>query len=162
MASLGQGFGQARSGLAGLLNDLSSNVGNVGGNYLRTGTALMGVPSGIQSLGGAMTNLGGIEQAFRGNDVSQLMGMGQTARGYEQAVLDAQTQNAYNLAMEPYNRLSYLSEFASPNYMGSGQSMRLSQQQAAMPSPFRSTLGAVPAGNSIGGFNFNPLSWFGG
>ena len=64
--------------------------------------------------------------------------------------------------MEPYNRLSYLSEFASPNYMGSGQSMRLSQQQAAMPSPFRSTLGAVPAGNSIGGFNFNPLSWFGG
>ena len=163
MASLGQGFGQARSGLAGLLNDLSSNVGNVGGNYLRTGTALMGVPSGIQSLGGAMTNLGGIEQAFRGNDISQLMGMGQTARGYEQAVLDAQTQNAYNLAMEPYNRLSYLSEFASPNYMGSGQSMRLFQEQAAMPSPFRSTLGAVPGGSNIGGgFNFNPLSWFGG
>ena len=164
MASLGQGFGAARSGLAGLLNDLSSNVGNVGGNYLRTGTALMGVPGGIQSHGGAMTNLGGIEQAFRGNDIGNLMSAGRTARGYEQAVLDTQRQNAYALAMEPYNRLSYLSEFASPNYMGSGQSMRIAQQQQALPSPFQAALTNIPPGANIGGggFNFNPLSWFGG
>ena len=124
----------------------------------------MGVPSGIQSLGGAMTNLGGIEQAFRGNDIANLTNSGRMARGYEQAVLDTQRQNAYALAMEPYNRLSYLAEFASPNYMGSGQSMRLSQQQQALPSPFQAALTNVPPGNTIGGggFNFNPLSWFGG
>ena len=91
------------------------------------------------------------------------MSAGRTARGYEQAVLDTQRQNAYALAMEPYNRLSYLSEFASPNYMGSGQSMRIAQQQQALPSPFQAALTNVPPGNSIGGgFNFNPLSWFGG
>ena len=146
MASFGQGFGAARSGLAGLLNDLSSNVGNIGSNYLRTGSALMGIPAGIQSLGGAMTNLGGIEQAFRGNDISNLNSAGLTARAYEQAVLDTQRQNAYKLAMEPYSRLSYLSTFASPQYMGSGQTTNFFQQQGYQPSPMQGTMLATQGG----------------
>ena len=56
--------------------------------------------------------------------------------------------------MEPYNRLSYLSEFASPNYMGSGQVMRIQQDQAAMPSPFQATLTNIPPGSPIAGGGF--------
>ena len=93
-----------------------------------------------------MTNLGGIEQAFRGNDISNLNSAGLTARAYEQAVLDTQRQNAYKLAMEPYSRLSYLSTFASPQYMGSGQTTNFFQQQGYQPSPMQGTMLATQGG----------------
>jgi len=161
MASLGQGFGQARSGLAGLLNDLSTNIGNVGGNYLRTGSAYTGIPAGQQGLGGAITNLGGIGQAYRGNDISQLMNLGQTARGYEQAVMDTQKQNAYNIAMEPYQRMNYLSGLAGTI---PGGTTTFTNSQFSSPNPMRGVAGQTIGADTY--YSINPLqgiqNWYRG
>jgi len=160
MAGLGQGFGNARSGLAGLLSQLSTGIASGGTNFSQLGTGLAGFAPAMQSLGSGFINAGGTLQGLQGADIAALANAGRTARGYEQALYDTQRQNAYNIYMDPYNRTNYLMGLAQGIPMNS---MAMGQQQTPTPSPMQSTLvGYAPYVNPYSAFTNMLPSWAGG
>ncbi len=137
MAGLGQGFGNTRSGLAGLLAQLSTGISSGGQNFAQLGTGLAGFAPAMQSLGSGFIGAGGTLQGLQGADIAALANAGRTARGYEQSVYDTARQNAYNIYMDPYNRTSY--QLGLAQGIPSNQ-MMMSQQQGAVASPMQTTL----------------------
>ena len=137
MAGLGQSFGQARSGLAGLLSQLSTGIASGGQNFAQLGTGLAGFAPAMQGLGSGFIGAGGTLQGYQGADVSALANAGRTARGYEQSVYDTARQNAYNIYMDPYNRTTY--QLGLAQGIPSNQ-MMMSQNQGAVASPMQTTL----------------------
>jgi len=160
MAGLGQSFGQARSGLAGLLSQLSTGIASGGTNFSQLGTGLAGFAPAMQSLGSGFIGAGGTLQGLQGADIAALANAGRTARGYEQALYDTQRQNAHNIYMDPYNRTNYLMGLAQGIPMNS---MAMGQQQAPTPSPMQSTLvGYAPYVNPYSTLTNMLPSWAGG
>jgi hypothetical protein len=160
IAALGQGFGQTRSGLAGLLSQLSTGIASGGTNFSQLGTGLAGFAPAMQNLGQGFIGAGGALQGFQGADISALANAGRTARGYEQALYDTQRQNAYNIYMDPYNRTTYQMGLAQG--IPSNQ-MMMGQTQAATPSPMQSTLvGYSPYVNPYSTLQNWLPSWAGG
>ena len=151
MASLGQGFGQARSGLAGLLSQLSTGISSGGQNFAQLGTGLAGFAPAMQNIGSGFIGAGGTLQGMQGADVSALANAGRTARGYEQSLYDTQRQNAYNIYMDPYNRTTY--QLGLAQGIPSNQ-MMMSQNQGPIASPMQTTLsGYAPYVNPYSMFN---------
>ena len=153
MASLGQGFGQARSGLAGLLSQLSTGISSGGQNFAQLGTGLAGFAPAMQNIGSGFIGAGGTLQGMQGADVSALANAGRTARGYEQSLYDTQRQNAYNIYMDPYNRTTY--QLGLAQGIPSNQ-MMMGQNQGPIASPMQTTLsGYAPYVNPYSMFNTN-------
>jgi len=160
MASLGQSFGQARSGLAGLLSQLSSGVSAGGQNFANLGTGIAGFAPAMQNISSGFLGAGGALQGFQGADIAALGNAGRTARGYEQALYDTQRQNAFNINQDPYNRTTYLMGLAQgiPS-----NSMMMGQSQGAVASPMQSTLtGYAPYVNPYNTLQNYLPSWAGG
>ena len=164
MANLGQAFGQTRSGLAALLSNLSTGVGNLGTNYTSLGQGLGNFAPVMANLGGAFNRYGNNLQGLQFNDINALTSAGQRARAFEQAVYDTQRANAMSIYMDPLNRTAYQQGFLgmSPNTMSYG----MVQQQA--PSPMQQTFGnpsytsQFPTGETggEGGFFNNAYNYF--
>jgi len=151
MAGLGQGFGQARSGLAGLLSQLSTGISSGGQNFAQLGTGLAGFAPALQNLGSGFIGAGGTLQGLQGADIAALANAGRTARGYEQSLYDTQKQNAYNIYMDPFNRTTY--QLGLAQGIPSNQ-MMMSQGQAPVASPMQTTLsGYAPYVNPYSMFN---------
>tara|TARA_Y100000004_G_C8953904_1_gene429859 strand:+ start:2379 stop:3656 length:1278 start_codon:yes stop_codon:yes gene_type:complete len=171
MAGLGQGFGNTRSGLAGLLAQLSTGISSGGQNFAQLGTGLAGFAPAMQSLGSGFIGAGGTLQGLQGADIAALANAGRTARGYEQSVYDTARQNAYNIYMDPYNRTSY--QLGLAQGIPSNQ-MMMSQQQGAVASPMQTTLSGyapyvnpyqilpnLPSLPGVGGIGFNQRAYGG-
>lgn len=62
---------------------------------------------GISSLAPQFASFGAQEQAQRGQDISQLLGIGGLQRGQSQAELDIARQNVLQNIYEPYQRLGF-------------------------------------------------------
>ena len=153
MAGLGQSFGQARSGLAGLLSQLSSGVSAGGQNFANLGTGIAGFAPAMQNISSGFLGAGGALQGFQGADIAALGNAGRTARGYEQALYDTQRQNAYNIYMDPYNRTTY--QLGLAQGIPSNQ-MMMGQNQGPIASPMQTTLsGYAPYVNPYSMFNTN-------
>jgi len=151
MAGLGQSFGQARSGLAGLLSQLSTGIASGGQNFAQLGTGLAGFAPAMQNIGSGFIGAGGTLQGLQGADIAALANAGRTARGYEQSLYDTQRQNAYNIYMDPFNRTTYQLGLAQgiPS-----NTMMMGQGQAPIASPMQTTLsGYAPYVNPYSMFN---------
>jgi hypothetical protein len=85
----------------------AQNLGNIAlgaGNLQATGA------SGIAALGNSEVSLGQQVQALGQNDASFLSQFGDKDMNYQQKVLDATRANAMQEKMDPFQRLSYLSD----------------------------------------------------
>ena len=153
MANLGQAFGKTRSGLAALLSNLSTGVGNLGTNYTNLGQGLGNFAPTMANIGGAFNKYGNNLQGLQFNDINALTSAGQRARAFEQAVYDTQRANAMSIYMDPLNRTIYQQGFLgmSPNTV----SYNMLQQPAL--SPMQQTFGnpaytsQFPTGQTSGG-----------
>jgi len=121
---------------------LAQGIGSLAGQQFGIGAQ---TASGLGSLGSQIGNLG-VQQAALGQtgqqmgitDVNFLYNLGTEQQRAEQAKLDAERASAMQTAMQPFQKLAFMSDI----YKGAPSSqMALSQQATATPSPFQQIAG---------------------
>jgi hypothetical protein len=137
-----QGIGGLQGNLASQYGTLGQGIGNLAaqqfgiGNQMAQGIGSLGTQLG--NLGTQQMNLGQTAQTLGQNDVSQLYNLGALQQKQQQAVLDAQRATAAQTALQPQQRLAFISDI----YRGAPSSqMAVSQQSQPTPSPFQQIAG---------------------
>jgi hypothetical protein len=109
-----QGIGGLQGNLASQYGTLGQGIGNLAaqqfgiGNQMAQGIGSLGTQLG--NLGTQQMNLGQTAQTLGQNDVSQLYNLGALQQKQQQAVLDAQRATAAQTALQPQQRLAFISD----------------------------------------------------
>ena len=138
--ALGQGIGNLAGQQFGIGSQLAQGLGALGTQY--------------GNLGMQMGALGQAGQQMGQQDVSFLYNLGTEQQRQQQAALDAYRATAMQTAMQPFQRLAFISDI----YKGAPSSqMSMMTQSAPTPSPFQQiaglgigALGAAGAANKAG------------
>ena len=130
LAGLGQGIKGAQLGLQGsqlgaqtagqggrlglqgqqLASGAASGLGSLGGQYTALGGQMGNLGQGLVNAGRFQGQMGQDLQAAQGQDINTLMGLGGFEQSYNQAGLDAQRQTTMDRQMQPYQQLAFLSD----------------------------------------------------
>ena len=143
-----------QQGLGGMQSNLFSQQGQMGqaqqglaNSYLGRGQAIQGLSSAQQGLAGAYGNqmnqqfgLSDFNRSGMGQDINALGSLGSANQAYQQAILDANSQNQRTAAYEPYGRLSQYGNMITG--LGGGVAGGQYQQQQAS-NPYQAALGTA-------------------
>ena len=143
-----------QQGLGGMQSNLFSQQGQMGqaqqglaNSYLGRGQAIQGLSSAQQGLAGAYGNqmnqqfgLSDFNRSGMGQDINALGSLGSANQAYQQAILDANSQNQRTAAYEPYGRLSQYGNMITG--LGGGVAGGQYQQQQAY-NPYQAALGTA-------------------
>jgi len=135
---LQQGFGQAQNQRQQAFN----NQQQMANMYSGLGTQQMG--------------LSNFERAGMGQDIAAMGQMGAMQQGQQQAILNAQQQNAQTAAYEPYGRLN---QYASGITGLAGGMAGPQYQQQGQADPWGSALSTAMGLGGLYGKMFNPTPW---
>ncbi|CAB4138403.1 hypothetical protein UFOVP330_35 [uncultured Caudovirales phage] len=98
---------QRQAEYARLLGSLGTEYGQLG---IQGAGQIGNLAQGLGGLGAQMASLGELGQQLNIRDVGTLMDIGNVQQQQQQAVLDAQRQNAYQRTMAPYQQLGFYSD----------------------------------------------------
>jgi len=170
-AAVGSGnFGGGREGaMLGQYNaDTLANRAGIRAGLLQQGfgnaqTARQQAFGNQQQMANAYTGLGtqqmglsNFERAGMGQDIAAMGQMGAMQQGQQQAILNAQQQNAQTAAYEPYGRLNQYAQGITglAGGMAGGQ-----YQQQGQADPWGSALSTAMGLGGLYGKMFNPTPW---
>ena len=166
-------MGQAQQGLAGAQQSLAqsqlgrgSAMANLSGaqqglaqSQLGRGSAIQGLSAAQQGLAGAYGNqmnqqfgLSDFNRQGMGQDINALGSLGAANEAQQQAILNANSQNARTAAYEPYGRLSQYGNMITG--LGGGVAGGQYQDQAAS-NPYQAALGTATGLAGLYGSIFN-------
>jgi len=133
-------MGQAQQGLAGAQQSLAQS-------QLGRGSAIQGLSAAQQGLAGAYGNqmnqqfgLSDFNRQGMGQDINALGSLGAANQAQQQAILNANSQNARTAAYEPYGRLSQYGNMITG--LGGGVAGGQYQDQGAS-NPYQAALGTA-------------------
>jgi len=107
-------------------------------------------------LGAGQMNLSNFQRAGMGQDIAAMGQMGAMQQGQQQAILNAQQQNAQTAAYEPYGRLNQYASGITGLAGGMAGPQYQEQQQA---DPWGSALSTAMGLGGLYGKIFNPTPW---
>jgi hypothetical protein len=142
-----QGLGNMQSNLFQQQGQMGQAQQGLANSYLGRGSAIQGLSAAQQGLAGAYGNqmnqqfgLSDFNRQGMGQDINALGSLGAANQAQQQAILNANSQNAQTAAYEPYNRLTQYGNMITG--LGGGVAGGQYQQQQAS-NPYQAALGTA-------------------
>jgi len=154
-----QGLGSMQSNLFNQQGQMGQAQQSLAQSQLGRGSAIQGLSAAQQGLAGAYGNqmnqqfgLSDFNRTGMGQDINALGSLGAANQAQQQAILNANSQNARTAAYEPYGRLSQYGNMITG--LGGGVAGGQYQDQGAA-NPFQSALGTATGLAGLYGKIFN-------
>jgi len=142
-----QGLGNMQSKLFQQQGQMGQAQQGLANSYLGRGSAIQGLSAAQQGLAGAYGNqmnqqfgLSDFNRQGMGQDINALGSLGAANQAQQQAILNANSQNAQTAAYEPYNRLTQYGNMITG--LGGGVAGGQYQNQGAS-NPYQAALGTA-------------------
>ena len=142
-----QGLGNMQSNLFQQQGQMGQAQQGLANSYLGRGSAIQGLSAAQQGLAGAYGNqmnqqfgLSDFNRQGMGQDINALGSLGAANQAQQQAILNANSQNAQTAAYEPYNRLTQYGNMITG--LGGGVAGGQYQNQGAA-NPYQAALGTA-------------------